>query len=83
MYVRSKNAALTGAKATASRGDSASAKYIPTLTPRYGTTEVTRSPTLRSRRGLAYADNDSRQNPGSRRTSPAAVDPDRAGRITA
>ena len=53
MKVRNRKTALTGANASASRGETSIARYVATLIARYASTEVTTSTTLRSPRGLA------------------------------
>ncbi len=70
MYVRSRQAALTGAKASARRGDTPSAKYIATLMPMYATTEAIMSARLRSGRGVVYTANNLRHDAGSPPTLP-------------
>ncbi len=67
MHVRSRQ---TGAKASARRGDTPRAKYIPTLMPMYATTEAIKSTKLRSVRGRAYAANNLCHDAGSLSTLP-------------
>src|SRR5436305_14062507 len=54
MNTRTRNPAVGTAKASVSRYDTSSDRYITTDSARYGTTEVARSRRLRSRRGRAY-----------------------------